>query len=62
MIFSNPQEIMHHLQPGFKVYVANLSFNTDWRVLKDHMKACGFVNRADIFEDDKGRSRGNGYV
>eukprot|EP00347_Sterkiella_histriomuscorum_P022477 403338343 len=47
---------------GYKVYVTNLAFATDWRSLKDHMKKCGFVVRADIFEDDKGRSKGTGVV
>lgn len=44
-----------------KVFVSNLAYETNWRSLKDHMrKAGGEVMRADIFEDDKGRSKGIG--
>lgn len=44
-----------------KVFISNLAYETNWRNLKDHMrKAGGDVLRADIFEDEKGRSRGIG--
>lgn len=40
--------------------MSNLSFETNWKSLKDHMRKVGDVVRADIFEDDRGRSRGIG--
>lgn len=40
--------------------MSNLAYNSDWRSLKDHMKKAGMVVRADVFEDEKGRSRGIG--
>ena len=44
-----------------KLFVSNLAYETDWRRLKDHMrKAGGDVVRADIFEDEKRRSKGVG--
>jgi len=43
-----------------KVFVSNLAFESNWRSLKDHMRKAGEVIRADIFEDEKGRSRGMG--
>jgi len=30
--------------------------------LKDHMRKAGDVTRADVFEDDRGRSKGIGIV
>ena len=30
--------------------------------MKDHFRKCGDVIRADVFEDDRGRSRGMGIV
>jgi RNA recognition motif-containing protein len=45
---------------GYKVFVSNLAFESTWRSLKDHMRKAGDVIRADIFEDDRGRSRGMG--
>ena len=47
---------------GRRVFVSNLSYETQWKYLKDHMRQAGDVVRADIFEDEKGRSRGMGYV
>ena len=47
---------------GRRVFVSNLSYETQWKYLKDHMRQAGDVIRADIFEDEKGRSRGMGYV
>lgn len=47
---------------GRRLFVSNLSFETEWKYLKDHMRQAGNVVRADIFEDDRGRSRGIGYV
>jgi RNA recognition motif-containing protein len=45
---------------GVKVFVSNLAFESTWRTLKDHMRQAGDVLRADIFEDERGRSRGIG--
>ena len=47
---------------GRRLFVSNLAFETQWKYLKDHMRQAGDVVRADIFEDQKGRSRGIGYV
>jgi hypothetical protein len=44
------------------VYVGNLSFDTSWQTLKDHMRECGEVTRADIMEGGDGRSKGCGLV
>ena len=44
------------------VYVGNLTWGTDWRALKDHMKQAGEVVRADVVSSASGRSRGYGTV
>lgn len=44
------------------VYVGNLTWGTDWRALKDHMKQAGAVVRADVVSSASGRSRGYGTV
>jgi len=43
-------------------YVTNLSYHTTWQNLKDHMRSAGEVVYADVFSDDKGRSKGCGIV
>ena len=45
-----------------KVFVSNLSFDSTWKTLKDHFRKAGDVERADVFMDDRGRSRGIGIV
>src|SRR5512138_1658318 len=35
-----------------RVYVGNLSWQTSWQDLKDHMRQAGNVERADILLDD----------
>ncbi|CDW72032.1 single-stranded g-strand telomeric dna-binding protein [Stylonychia lemnae] len=50
----------HQREVGTKVFVSNMSYQTDWRSLKDHMKKIGLVLRADVFEDERGKSRGIG--
>jgi len=45
-----------------RVYVTNLSYHTTWQNLKDHMRDAGEVVYADVFSDDKGRSKGCGIV
>jgi len=42
--------------------VTNLTFDTQWKHLKDHMRQGGDVIRVDLLEDEFGRSRGMGYV
>ena len=45
-----------------QVFVGNISFDTDWRSLKDHMSQAGEVVRADVMEGPDGRSKGIGLV
>lgn len=47
---------------GLAVYVGNLTYETSWQVLKDHMRAAGNVEKADILRGRDGRSRGCGIV
>jgi RNA recognition motif-containing protein len=42
--------------------VGNLSFDTSWQDLKDHMRECGEVVHADVMENADGRSKGCGLV
>jgi len=44
------------------VYVGNLSYETSWQDLKDHMRAAGNVDKADIIVGQYGRSKGCGTV
>ena len=46
----------------YKVFVGNLSYDTNWKSLKDYFRQIGDVLRADVFEDDRGRSKGVGIV
>jgi hypothetical protein len=43
-----------------RVVVKNMSYDTDWRTLKDHLRKCGEILRVDLMHDEKGRSRGIG--
>uniref|UniRef100_A0A7S4IV91 RRM domain-containing protein n=1 Tax=Odontella aurita TaxID=265563 RepID=A0A7S4IV91_9STRA len=46
-----------------RVYVGNLSWETTWRELKDHMKTTGCeVTRADVLCSPDGRSKGCGII
>ena len=57
------QQIQRPSNPGCRVYVGNLSWDVTWKDLKDHFKSVGFsVKKADIIEDNNGRSRGCGLV
>lgn len=47
---------------GRRVYVGNLTWATDWRALKDYMRAAGDVSYANIFEYPDGKSKGCGLV
>jgi len=40
-----------------RVYVGNLAWQTSWQDLKDHMRSAGNVVRADVFQDESGRSK-----
>jgi hypothetical protein len=55
-------EYFTKLVEGRRLFVSNLSYDTQWKYLKDHMRQAGDVVRADIFEDTRGNSRGIGYV
>lgn len=44
------------------VYVGNLAFETSWQDLKDHMRAAGNVDQANVLMSDDGRSKGCGIV
>lgn len=44
------------------MFVGNLSYDTNWKSLKDYFRQIGDVLRADVFEDDRGRSKGVGIV
>merc|ERR1740129_1238814 len=48
--------------PGCRVYVGNLPWETSWQDLKDLMRDVGEVLYADIYMDDRGRSKGSGVV
>lgn len=47
---------------GKRVYVGNLSWDTRWQGLKDHMREAGDVVHAEIFTEASGRSAGCGIV
>lgn len=44
------------------VFVGNLSWDTRWQGLKDHMRQAGNVVHAEVFSDSTGRSAGCGVV
>jgi len=44
-------------EPGARVYVGNLPWQTSWQDLKDHMRTAGNVVYADVFLDEFGRSK-----
>lgn len=45
-----------------QLFVGNLSYDTNWRDLKDHFRQCGEVERAEVMEGPDGRKRGYGTV
>nr|AAM93968.1 Gbp1 [Griffithsia japonica] len=47
---------------GKRVYVGNLSWDTRWQGLKDHMREAGDVVHAEVFTEASGRSAGCGIV
>jgi len=56
-----PREPREH-QPGFQIIVLNLPWSISWQDLKDSFTEFGSVTRADIPRDDRGRSKGFGFV
>lgn len=49
-------------EEGFEIFVGNLPFRTNWQDLKDLFRNVGEVIRADVRQDDRGRSKGFGTV
>ena len=47
---------------GRSVYVGNLSYETAWQDLKDHMRSAGDVVHAEVMTMSDGRSKGCGIV
>jgi len=47
---------------GTQLFVGNLSWDTNWRDLKEHFKQCGEVERADVAEGPDGKKKGYGTV
>jgi len=47
---------------GRRVYVGNLSWETQWQELKDHMRSAGQVEFADVLTGPDGRSKGCAVV
>jgi RNA recognition motif-containing protein len=47
---------------GRSVYVGNLSYETAWQDLKDHMRSAGDVLHAEVMSMSDGRSKGCGIV
>jgi len=44
------------------VFVGNIPYTVTWQQLKDVFRECGNVLRADVPQDEKGRSKGFGIV
>ncbi|KAJ3099877.1 hypothetical protein HDU97_002706 [Phlyctochytrium planicorne] len=47
---------------GRVLFVGNLPFTVQWQELKDHFRQYGSVQRADIANDNQGKSRGYGQI
>lgn len=52
----------HQHRAGTSVYVWNLSYDTSWQTLKDHMRQAGNVDQATILTGSNGESIGCGVV
>ena len=48
--------------PNTRLYVGNLSWEVTWQDLKDLFKQIGRVIRADVGQDETGKSKGYGLV
>ena len=49
-------------EPGARVFINNLAFETSWQDLKDHFRQAGEVVHADVMMGQDGRSKGCGMV
>ncbi|GFH13946.1 uncharacterized protein HaLaN_09915 [Haematococcus lacustris] len=50
-------------QPGARLFISNLAYNTTWQQLKDHFKVLGNVVYCTVFKDKAtGQSKGSGIV
>lgn len=47
---------------GTQLFVNNLSYDTEWRELKDHFRQCGDVERVEVIVGPDGRKKGFGTV
>ncbi len=47
---------------GRQLFVGNLSYDTNWKDLKDHFRQCGDVEHVDVIEGPGGRKKGFGTV
>lgn len=47
---------------SLSVFVGNLSYNTSWQNLKDHMRQAGNIDKATILQGPDGKSKGCGIV
>lgn len=47
---------------GNRVYVGNLSYETEWQDLKDHMRSAGDVSFVEVLRFDDGKSKGCAIV
>lgn len=55
-------ETSKSLNFGVSVFVGNIPYEISWQDLKDHMRRCGNVDRADILKDFVGQSKGCAMV
>ena len=57
-----PQQQQKQDTAGCSVFCSNLSYQTSWQDLKDHMRKAGNVDQADIWMDHNRRSKGLAVV
>jgi RNA recognition motif-containing protein len=62
VVVSSAGDKASHAQGGAALFVNNLSYETSWQDLKDHFRQCGDVERAEVFTNAEGRSKGFGTV
>ena len=49
MFYQRELEEYKQSMEGRRIYLSNLSYETQWKYLKDHMRRAGDVVRVDIF-------------
>jgi hypothetical protein len=49
MFYQKDLEEYQRNMEGRRIYLSNLSYETQWKYLKDHMRSAGDVVRVDIF-------------